>query len=255
MIFAMTGKGGVGKTSLSALIINWLVSHGETPVLAVDADSNANLNEALGIGLEATVGGIREDAKEKVKKLQGISKQEFLELQVQNSVVEQAGYDLIAMGRPEGRGCYCFANNVLRDILDRLVQNYRHLVIDSEAGLEHISRRTLLSVDQLILVSDCSVRGIHTASRISALADEVQLDVRQRGLIVNRVPDGVLPPNVQHEVEVTGLPLLAVVPQDANITAVDAAGQSFSTIPQDSPARMAVEVMLEQMLASRQETH
>jgi CO dehydrogenase maturation factor len=251
MILAMTGKGGVGKTILSALMIDWLVRQGETPILAVDADSNANLYEALGVGLSATVGGIRESAREEAKNLKGVSKQEFLELRVQEALVEEDGYDLIVMGRPEGRGCYCFANNVLRDILDRLVQNYRHVVIDSEAGLEHISRRTLMAVDQLIMVSDCSVRGVHTTGRISALADEVQLDVKERGLIVNRVPDGGLPPIVQREVETTGLTLLATVPLDANITALDAQGCAIADIPQDSPARMAVEAMLERMFVSR----
>ena len=254
MILAMTGKGGVGKTILSALIIDWLVRQGETPVLAVDADSNANLYEALGVGLSATVGGIREDARVQAQSLKGISKQEFLELRVQEALVEESGYDLIVMGRPEGRGCYCFANNVLRAILDRLVQNYRHIVIDSEAGLEHISRRTLLSVDQLIMVSDCSVRGVHTTGRISTLADEVQLEVKERGVIVNRVPDGILPPVVQREVEATGLPLLATVPLDTNITALDAVGSAIAAIPQDSPARLAIEAMLEKMFAARKES-
>jgi CO dehydrogenase maturation factor len=251
MIIAMTGKGGVGKTILSALIVDWLVRQGETPILAVDADSNANLYEALGVGLGATVGGIRERAREEAQSLKGVSKQEFLELRVQEALVEENGYDLIVMGRPEGRGCYCFANNVLRDILDRLVQNYRHVVIDSEAGLEHISRRTLMSVDQLIMVSDCSVRGVHTTGRISALADEVGLEVKERGLIVNRVPDGALPPIVQREVDATGLPLIATVPLDANITALDAAGNAIAGIPHNSPARLAVEAMLEQMFLSR----
>lgn len=255
MILAMTGKGGVGKTTLSAMVINWLVSRGETPILAVDADSNANLHEALGVGVGATVGGIREDAREQAKSLKGVSKQEFLELRVQESLVEREGYDLVVMGRPEGRGCYCFANNVLRDVLDRLAQNYRHIVIDSEAGLEHISRRTLLSVDKLIMVSDCSVRGVHTTSRISALADEVQLEVKERRLIVNRVPDGILPPVVRREAEATGLPLLAIIPLDPNITALDAAGDAFSTIPQDAPARVAIEAMLEGMFAALEEKH
>jgi CO dehydrogenase maturation factor len=250
MILAMTGKGGVGKTTLSALVINWLVSRGETPVLAVDADSNANLNEALGVELRGTVGGIREDAREAAK---GISKQEFLELRVQDSLIEQVGYDLLVMGRPEGRGCYCYANNVLRDVLDRLAKNYRHVVIDSEAGLEHISRRTLLSVDRLMIVSDCSVRGVHTTGRISALADEVQLDVKERGIIVNRAPHGELPPIVKREVEATGLRLLAAIPLDPNITELDAAGNPFATIPAGAPARIATEVMLEQVLLSRQE--
>jgi len=254
MILAMTGKGGVGKTTLSALIINWLVAQGETPVLAVDADSNANLHEALGISLGATVGGIREDAREQAQSsMKGVSKQEFLELRVQESLIERDGYDLIVMGRPEGRGCYCFANNVLRDVLDRLTRNYRHIVIDSEAGLEHISRRTMLSVDQLIMVSDCSVRGVHTTGRISALADEVKLEVKERGLIVNRAPDGELPPIVRREVEATGLSLLATIPLDPNITALDAAGSAFFTIPPDAPAKIALETMLQKMFVRQQE--
>src|ERR1019366_5522524 len=150
MILAMTGKGGVGKTTLSALTLGWLVEHGETPVLAVDADSNANLNEALGVPCNTSVGGIRESARKEVQALKGVSKQEFLDLRVQAAVVEQHGYDLTVMGRPEGQGCYCFANNVFRDVLDRLSRNYRNIVLDSEAGLEHISRRTLLSVDYLL---------------------------------------------------------------------------------------------------------
>jgi CO dehydrogenase maturation factor len=255
MILAMTGKGGVGKTTLSALVINWLVAQGETPILAVDADSNANLHEALGVDFGATVGGIREDAREQAKSLNGVSKQQFLELRVQESLIERNGYDLIVMGRPEGRGCYCFANNVLRDVLDRLAQNYRHIVIDSEAGLEHISRRTLLSVDKLIMVSDCSVRGVHTTSRISALADEVKLDVKERGLIVNRVPNGELPPIVRREAEATGLHLMATIPLDPNITALDAEGSAFSAIPQDAPAKLAIEAMLEGMFAALEEKH
>jgi CO dehydrogenase maturation factor len=179
MIVAMTGKGGVGKTTLSALTMGWLVAHGEGPILAVDADSNANLNEAMGVCYNATVGGIRESARKEANALKGVSKQEFLDLRVQEALVEQKGYDLIVMGRPEGQGCYCFANNVLRDVLDRLTRNYRSIVIDSEAGLEHISRRTLLTVDYLFIVSDCTVRGIRTAGRISALADEVALPARQ----------------------------------------------------------------------------
>ncbi len=253
MILAMTGKGGVGKTTLSALVINWLVEQGETPVLAVDADSNANLHEALGIDLRSTVGGIREDARKDVQGLKGVSKQQFLELRVQESLIERDGYDLIVMGRPEGRGCYCFANDVLRGVLDRLTKNYRHVVIDSEAGLEHISRRTLLSVDQLIMVSDCSVRGVHTVGRLSDLVNEVELDVKERGLIVNRAPGGEIPPIVRREVELTGLPLLATIPLDSNITALDASGSAFSAIPQDAPAKLAMKALLEPMFACRQE--
>jgi CO dehydrogenase maturation factor len=244
---AVTGKGGVGKTTISALAIQWLVAKGQTPVLAVDADSNSNLHELLGVSYSATVGGIRESARQQAAALKGVSKQEFLDLRVQEALVEQAGYDLVVMGRPEGQGCYCFANNVLRDVLDRLASNYRNIVVDSEAGLEHISRRTLLSLDCLLIVSDCSVRGVRTAGRISALADEVALPAKRRGLIINRVPGGELPPAVRAEAGKTGLPLLAVVPFDPNVAAMDGGGDSVASIPPDAPVRQAIHSLLQEL--------
>jgi CO dehydrogenase maturation factor len=253
MIVAMTGKGGVGKTTLSALTLGWLAEHGESPILAVDADSNANLNEALGISYAATVGGIRESARKEANALKGVSKQEFLDLRVQGALVEQQAYDLIVMGRPEGQGCYCFANNVLREVLDRLARNYRNIVIDSEAGLEHISRRTLLNLDYLFIVSDCTVRGVRTAGRISALADEVALPTKQRGLIVNRVPGGVLPEAVAAAVAATGLTLLATIPLDQEVAALDADGVAVSTIPPQAPARTAMNNLLTKLFAAPQE--
>lgn len=255
MILAMTGKGGVGKTTLSALAVRWLAQNGKSPVLAVDADSNANLNEALGIAYDATVGGIRESARKEAQALKGVSKQEFLDLRVQEALVEQKGYDLIVMGRPEGQGCYCFANNVLRDVLDKLAHNYSNIVIDSEAGLEHISRRTLLSVDYLLIVSDCTVRGVRTAGRISALADEVALPAKQRGLIVNRVPGGALPVSVAEAVEKTGLPLLACIPLDHDVAALDADGIPVSTIPPGAPARIALNHLLDTLYQAQEEKH
>ena len=247
LTIAMTGKGGVGKTTLSALTIDWLVRRNLAPVLAVDADSNANLHEALGVSYRATVGGIREAARREAAALQGISKQEYLDLRIQDALVEEHGYDLIVMGRPEGQGCYCFANNVLREVLDKLARNYRHIVIDSEAGLEHISRRTLLSVDWLLIVSDCTVRGIRTAARISALADEVKLPTGARGLIVNGAPEGVLPEAVRREAESAGIPLLAVIPRDPQVTAGDAEGLPAARLAPDAAARMALEPLLERI--------
>lgn len=246
---AVTGKGGVGKTTLSSLIIKWLVARGETPVLAVDADSNANLHEALGVSYDATVGGIREDALHKAKELSGISKQEFMDVRVQEAMVERDGYDLIVMGRPEGPGCYCFANNVLRDVIRKLSDNYRQVVVDNEAGLEHLARRTLLTVDLLCIVTDCSVRGVRTAGTIAKLTDEMGTPVKQRGLIINRVPGGVLPPMVQKEAELTGLPLLAIIPSDTNVADQDAGGMAVVDIPSDSPARQAIGAMLEKYLS------
>jgi CO dehydrogenase maturation factor len=199
------------------------------------------------------VGGVRESARKEVASLKGVSKQEFLDLQVQGALVEQKGYDLIVMGRPEGQGCYCFANNILREVLDKLARNYRNIVIDSEAGLEHISRRTLLSVDYLIIVSDCTVRGVRTAGRISALADEVALPTKQRGLIVNRVPGGRLPEAIAAAVEATGLPLLASIPLDQEVAALDADGIPVSSIPPEAPARIAMNSLLAKLFAAQQE--
>ena len=207
----------------------------------------------MGIAYCATVGGIRESARKEATALKGVSKQEFLDLRVQEALVEQKGYDLIVMGRPEGQGCYCFANNVLREVLDRLASNYRNIVIDSEAGLEHISRRTLLSVDYLLIVSDCTVRGIRTAGRISALADEVALPTKQRGLIVNRVPGGCLPEAIAEAVKATGLTLLASIPLDQDVAALDADGVPVSTIAPGSPARIAMNDLLAKLFTNQQE--
>ncbi len=245
---AVTGKGGVGKTTISALLIQRLVARGETPVLAVDADSNANLGEALGVTFAATVGGIREDARKEANMLTGVAKQEFLDLRVQEALAEQDGYDMIVMGRPEGPGCYCFANNVLRDVIQRLAGNYRHVLVDSEAGLEHVSRRTLLKIDLLLIVSDCTVRGVRTAGRIAQLADEMGTPVATRGLLVNRVPDGVLPDGVAAAVAETGLTLLAAIPLDAHVAALDAGGIAVGDIPTDAPARVTVNRVLDEFL-------
>ena len=247
MTLAMTGKGGVGKTTLSALAIQWLVAQGEKPILAVDADSNANLHEALGVGYTATVGGIREHARSEIPGLKGMAKQELLDFRVQEALVEEAGYDLIVMGRPEGQGCYCFANNVLREVLDRLSRQYRHIVVDSEAGLEHISRRTLLKLDYLLIVSDASVRGLHTAKRVSDLADEVSLGAASRGLIVNRVPHGGMTETLMQAVKASGLPLLAAIPLDPAIAAMDAGGMTVRSIPPEAPARRAFIGLLERL--------
>lgn len=247
-MIAIAGKGGVGKTTLSALAVQFLVARGAGPVLAVDADSNANLNELLGVPYAASVGGIRETAREQAATLKGFSKQEFLDLRVNEALVEQDGFDLLVMGRPEGQGCYCFANHVLREILQKVAGNYHSVVLDSEAGLEHISRRTLFALDLLVLVSDASVRGVRTAVRISALADEVGLPVKNRGLVVNRAPDGELPPALRAEIDTAGLPLIAVIPFDRSVAAMDAGGVGVTAIPKRAPARVAVDGLLENFL-------
>jgi CO dehydrogenase maturation factor len=245
---AITGKGGVGKTTLSSLIVQYLVRTGRTPVLAVDADSNANLHEALGVAYSESVGSIREDAKSKAAEMSGMGKQEFLDMRVQEALVEQNGYDMIVMGRPEGPGCYCYANNVLRDVIQKLSANYKYLVVDTEAGIEHVSRRTLIKIDLLCVVSDCTVRGVRTAKRIADLADEMGTPVTRRGLIINRVPGGLLPDGVRTEAEATGLPILAIIPMDDNVAAMDAGGMAIADIPSDSPTRVSLKRLLDEAL-------
>ena len=245
---AIAGKGGTGKSTLSALIIHWLTEHLSTSVLAVDADSYVNLNELLGVPLKDTIGNIREEMKVHIGALPGgMTKQQFLEYKTQVSVVETDNFDLVAMGRPEGPGCYCYANNLLRDILSTLSRNYAYVVIDNEAGMEHLSRRTVSNIDFLILVSDPSPRGIYTAGRISSLLHELETRVQQKHLIVNRSQPQI-PPQVTAAIEEVGLPLLGFVPEDKILLQADQSGKSLGSILAASPAYATMGQCLQKLL-------
>jgi CO dehydrogenase maturation factor len=230
---ALTGKGGTGKTTIAALMVRWLVTNGNTPVLAVDADSNANFNEMLGVAYSATVGGVREDTRAKAGSMAGgLSKQQFLEAQINQALVESEGFDLIVMGRPEGPGCYCFANNVLRDVLARIAKNYPSIVVDCEAGLEHLSRRTLLAVDWLVTVSDPSIRGLRTAKRVGELVDEMKTRVRRRALVINMFRDasGKLTDAQKKAVDESGFDRVFILPYDGAIKNMDENGGTIKDI-------------------------
>jgi CO dehydrogenase maturation factor len=249
-IIAVTGKGGVGKTMLSASIVRWLVGNKKSPVLAVDADSNANLHEMLGVAYTATVGGVREDARSAAAQNTGIAKQQFLELRIEQALVECPGFDLIVMGRGEGPGCYCYANNVLRDVLAKLSSSYPYVVIDCEAGLEHISRRTIFSIDWLLTVSDPTVRGLETAVRVGQLLDEMKTRVSARGLIVNKVrQDGQTLTARQQTVIAAGQfsPVLTV-PYDETVAAMDENGGCVNDLPDQSSMQQAVDAMMRKIL-------
>ncbi len=179
----LAGKGGTGKTTLAGWLVRYLVEKNNGPVLAVDADSNANLNEVLGVEVEQSLGGAREEMKKGVAA--GITKDVFMEMKLEQSVVEADGYDLVVMGRPEGSGCYCAANTLLTQYLDRLVNNYPYVVIDNEAGMEHISRLTTNNIDLLLIVSDASRRGVLSAGRIQELADDLTLNIEKKAFVVN----------------------------------------------------------------------
>lgn len=235
---AIVGKGGVGKTTISALLIDLLTKKGA--VLAIDGDPSANLHTALGLPLEETVGGVREEmANRKAAESSGIPKPNYLELRIQQALVESEGVDLLAMGRPEGPGCYCAANNWLRDCIDRLAGNYDYVVIDCEAGMEHISRQTTRDVDIMLLVSDPTIRGVSAATRMKDLIAELRNHVDRIALVVNRVSDG-LPPEIAQAIKEAKLELIAVLPQDAGMMPLEVKGAPLTGLPSESPLRQGV---------------
>ena len=236
---AVTGKGGTGKTTVAALTVRALVERGLTPVLAVDADPNLNLNAALGVEVTATVGDVREEGLRKIDDLPaGMSKTEFLRYRTAQALVESEGFDLLAMGRPEGPGCYCYANNVLRACVDELASQYRFVVMDSEAGLEHLSRRTTRDVDLLVLLSDVSVRGVETAARALELIRELKTAVGRHMLVLTRTD--AVPPELETAVRARGLSIDATIPEDEELRRLDAAGKPLVEVGEDSPALAAV---------------
>ncbi|MCI4625699.1 MAG: AAA family ATPase [Candidatus Magnetoovum sp. WYHC-5] len=237
-IIAFSGKGGTGKTTLAALTVRYLNELQGKPVLAVDADSNSCFNEALGAKVSATIGGMREHSLESVRlgtRMAGMSTEEIFDYQVQQCIVEEKGYDLLAMGRPEGPGCYCAANNIIRKYTDKLADGYNYVVIDNEAGMEHLSRRTAHLVDLMFIVSDPTVKGIKTARRINDLIDELKLDIKNRYLIVNRVR-GYENNEIQDAASKEGLQIVGYIPNDDLIFQIDLAGKSVFNISKDSPA-------------------
>jgi CO dehydrogenase maturation factor len=249
---AVAGKGGTGKTTICGLLVQRLVAHDSGPVLAIDADPASNLNDVLDLTLDKTVGDIREDTADKARsnKLEaGISKQDLLDYEINASIVEGEGVDLLAMGRPEGPGCYCAANNMLRVIVDRIAKSYSWVVIDNEAGLEHLSRRTTRDVDVLLVVSDPSIRGLTTAGRVVQLIGELKTKVGAHYLIVNRARDGALTPELEQAIADFGLNLLAVLPDDPAIASFDATGKALVDLPDDSPACRALQTVIDTVLA------
>lgn len=243
-VVAIAGKGGTGKTTIASLLIRYLTKNGKRPVLAVDADPDSNLPDALGITGEkslGTIGRTRQrffDSKGEVPP--GMPKETLLELKLHEVLVESKDIDLLIMGRPEGAGCYCFINNVLRKHLEVLGKNYPYVVIDNEAGLEHLSRRTAQDIDYLVIVSDYSLNGLRAAVRIKELAEEMQLNVKLVYLIINDVPDSISPQFIQ-EVEKTGLVLLGYVPEDSTVPQYDIEKKPLIELSDSSIAVTAVD--------------
>jgi CO dehydrogenase maturation factor len=246
---AVAGKGGTGKTSVAALLVKLLSQKGL--VLAVDADPSINLNQALGLPLDdsKTVGRIREKMTEDISKGRvspTIAKQEYLFGKILESLVESKGFDLLAMGRPEGPGCYCAPNEFLRVSLDKLVKDYKYyyIVMDCEAGMEHISRQTTRDVDVLLIMSDPTIRGVTAAVRIKELIVELRTKVGELGLIVNRVR-GELSPEIKKVIDESGLQVIALIPEDPNMAGLEMKGRPVTELPQESPLQLKVKEIVE----------
>ena len=242
---AMAGKGGVGKTTLCGLFLNYLAEKGKGPILAVDADPNSNLNEVLGVETTMTLGDIREEiAKsefaEKNPIPAGVSKQEYANSRFADALVEMDDFDMLVMGRTQGKGCYCFVNDLLRDQLQRYYKNYNFMLVDNEAGLEHISRGILPPVDLILLVSDCSRRSVQAAGRIAEMITQLDFKANKVCLIVNRVPEGKLEHGVLDEIAEQNLSLIGVIPLDESVYKYDSAGKALVTLPEDSPIKKAL---------------
>lgn len=242
---AVSGKGGTGKTTLSGMIIRFLLDKGKSPILAVDADSNSNLNEVLGVKISSTIGNAREVMKKDVPV--GMTKDIWFEYKVQEALTEAKGFDLIAMGRPEGPGCYCAANTLARKCLDILTGNYQYIVIDNEAGMEHFSRLTTRDVDLLFIVSDSSQRGILTASRIRDLIHELDLRIVCEVLVINRV-QGEPGPEIYDEVKKQNLELGGILPVDEEVYRYDSEGKPTFHLPLESKAVQAARKIFEKYI-------
>ena len=247
---AVAGKGGVGKTTTCGMIIDYLCAKQQGPVLVVDADANSNLNEVLGVEVETSLGAIREEmAQAELKKTipAGMTKAEYAEYKFNSALIEEDDFDMIVMGRTQGKGCYCYVNGVLKTQVDKYAKNYKYIVMDNEAGLEHVARGTLPKVDTMLLLSDCSRRGIQAAARVAEMIDEMDLKPGALGLIVNRAPGGILDDGVKAEIEKHGLNLLGVLPQDDGVYRCDCNGEPSAKLPANNPVKIALKGIMQQL--------
>jgi CO dehydrogenase maturation factor len=247
---ALAGKGGTGKTTVASLLIHSLVQRVRGPLLAIDADPATNLHLALGLTMPTTVGDIREDMAETAQAGElgvSISRHDYLTHEIRMALEEGEAVDLLAMGRPEGQGCYCAANHLLRVIIDDLGKNYAFVVVDNEAGMEHISRRTTRDVDLLLIVSDPTVRGLAAAKSIVEMARDIEVNVHHIWLILNRVQT-TIPEPLQSAIDELGLEQCVIIPADPRVNELDALGQPLIQLNGDSPALRAVEALTQVIL-------
>jgi CO dehydrogenase maturation factor len=243
---ALAGKGGTGKTTVAGMLISYLVKTERMPVLAVDADSNPNLNEVLGLEVADTLGNAREEMKKGIVP-NGMTKDVFMSMKLQQAIVEDDGFDLIVMGQPEGPGCYCAANSLLTGFLDKLTGNYPYVVMDNEAGMEHISRLTTSNVDVLITIADTSRRGLQAAMRINDLAKALNIGVVKSYLIINQTREAPSD-TVLNIIKDEGLELIGTIPEDDTVYEYDLDGRPLIEIPKDNKAVKAAFDIFEKII-------
>lgn len=245
---AVAGKGGSGKTSLASLIIRYLKKNGVGPILAVDADPNANLGESLGLGIKQTIGSIIGlFHEEKINIPPGMTKEAYLEYKFNEAMVESKGLDLLVMGRGEGPDCYCYPNLILKEFIDTLAGNYAYIIMDNEAGMEHLSRRTTQNVDELLIISDHSVKGVRTVARIRDLVTELKLVVKRQSVIINFVPNQ-LDPLITEELNRLGIDPIATIPLDEGLYEYDLKLKPLLDLPDTSKAVTAVNNLMAKIL-------
>jgi CO dehydrogenase maturation factor len=256
---ALAGKGGVGKTTIAGMVIKYLIQNQPGAVLAIDADPSSNLNMVLGLDLEWTVGEIREGMLSKVKDSLsqggaamgtmpgGMSKRDYLNYEIQSALSEGDRFDLIAMGLPEGPGCYCAVNHNLREVIDSISKSYRYAVIDNEAGMEHLSRRTTRDVEHLLIVSDPTQRGLVAAERIAKMRHDLNIGISNAYLILNRV-NGEVPEPVMKKIEEIDAQYLGAVPADNALVEFEFEGKPLVDLGDQSPVYQAVEKMMAQII-------
>ena len=245
---AVAGKGGVGKTTTCGMLIDYLCKKNQGPVLVVDADANSNLNEVLGVEVETSLGAIREEmaqAELKGSIPAGMTKADYANFKFNSALIEEDDFDMLVMGRTQGKGCYCYVNGVLKTLVDKYARNYSYVVMDNEAGLEHVARGTLPQVDTMLLISDCSRRGIQAVARVAEMIREMELKPGRLGLIVNRAPDGVLDDGVKAEIEKHGLDLIGVLPQDEGVYRCDCNGEPSAKLPESNPVKVALKGIMQ----------
>ena len=247
MIVGVAGKGGVGKSTIAALLIRSLLARGVRPLLAVDADPNTCLYEKLGVEAGRTLGQIREESARLKQETPTLAKRDLLEMEVQSAVVEGTGFDLLAMGRQEGPGCYCYVNNLLRSFVDGLGGAYKAVVIDNEAGMEHLSRRTNAGVDVMLLVCEPTRSSVRTIARLKELAEGLDFRIGAQYVVLNRA-NGAVEATVQAEIESVGLETIGVVPKDEVVLRYESEDESLLGLPSDSAAAAAVDEIAKKLM-------